>query len=529
MANILIASLGESPIVVTAMAKKLQKDQHIRLDKVIVLYPAYHPQINDGIELIRRYCVCPIESYEFPFYDANSEQNCLQFLKKLNVLLEETHRHNDTVYLGLAGGRKSMTAMVSLFAPFYENVQGLYHILDTMEGTPNANFHHLQTLFDRYCLDNPALEAMMNPPLDRLNLVEIPFKHFLDAQDVRKILQNDEPEQLLEGVALHVERVHPEAKDFWTAIFQNVPQFYTIRLSPNAKKQFDKVQNRNFSRYFSLSKLRNPDWANRSGDNGGKHASFQGKNNSKFYGAKINRIAERIVWYLCQNEIVLAELGMERQDGKYHRVDASVVLDDGYLAPKSFSDYPPEFYPDNEVPSENSILIASVGMSPMVVTQAYTLFQRQGVQIDTVALVFPERNGTIANGIRLLESVFESKNVTVKRYGVALPDVASKKDCEIYLETLVKTIDELRTLYPDSDIKLLLSGGRKGMTALSLFAAQRSGITQVYHTLISDLALEERIERESSIEQLNALGSTNKKAARMFLDEYSKSISLNND
>ena len=62
------------------------------------------------------------------------------------------------------------------------------------------------------------------------------------------------------------------------------------------------------------------------------------------------------------------------------------------------------------------------------------------------------------------------------------------------------------------------------MTALSLFAAQRSGITQVYHTLINDPAMEERIESECSLTELNKLGSNEKKAKRMFLDEYSRQI-----
>lgn len=88
---------------------------------------------------------------------------------------------------------------------------------------------------------------------------------------------------------------------------------------------------------------------------------------------------------------------------------------------------------------------------------------------------------------------------------------------------MIGAADALRSEDSDTDIRMLLSGGRKGMTALSFLAAQRSHIARVYHTLVTDPELEKRIERECSADALNRLGSPGKKADRMFLKEYSES------
>jgi len=55
---------------------------------------------------------------------------------------------NDIVHLSIAGGRKSMAVLMALLGPFYENIRGVYHILDTQEDTDHANFHPLDALLE---------------------------------------------------------------------------------------------------------------------------------------------------------------------------------------------------------------------------------------------------------------------------------------------------------------------------------------------------------------------------------------------
>jgi len=515
MANVLIASLGESPIVVTSMVKALKEKAQI--DKVVVVYPEEHPNIKDGIDLIDKHCLCRnVEKCGLPFPDVNNYHRCYSFLQTLYGLLEANQK--DTVYLSLAGGRKTMSALMYLFAPFYENIKGVYHILDTTEGTDRKNFHPLEDLINRFVSDDPKLKDIMNPPSDKLNLIEIPFEHFANVQEFRELLKSYDPKQLAEGVSISLDDIEPVAVDFWTSIFQRreAPKrdILNVRFSQTAYDQYLELENnlrKVFRKYFRQMQSLNFIDQN-------KHGTFGGSG-AVFHFSKLRKTGERPFFYRQDRDIIVAQLTYKANDS-YQQL--SNKLQNGKYRP-SVSEYEPK-YTLKDIEQVGDILLAAVGESPMVVTQAYKLLQRkenanENANIDKVAVVFPEQNAGIKNGIRILEDVFRKKAEVIK-YGAALQDTDSKERCETFLYRIIEAVDDLRKKYPDSEIRLLLSGGRKAMTALSYFAAQRSGIAKVYHTLITNSELEDKIESECSIEILNRLGSTKKKAEKMFLECY---------
>lgn len=531
MSRILIATLGESPIVVTSLVNLLRQgvpDQNlapVELDQVILLYPEQHPQIQYGIELIQAHCHCPCIMLEgLPFEDTRSEEDCLVFLLRLKHLLDQTLYHHDTVYLSLAGGRKSMSALMGLLSFFYQHIQGVFHILDRNEDDPNnRNFHPLETLIYHLAEQDPKLPKIMNPLADALELVQLPYGYFADAADLRVWLQRQDPD---EEIPTHLEWIPEESRDFWEAIFQTTTKpFYRICLSSNAYKQIAR-RTQQFSRYFTLSKLRNPQWAHKQCKKGscGSHLIWKGADKTPFNIAKSGG-AERILWYQKDEQtVVCAELIIEDRKQKHHtkyiRVDSGTNIDDAFCATKAAADYPATYPAPSVSSSDDAILIAPVGKSPMVVTQAYTLLERAGVKISRVALVYPKKNGSIKNGVRLLEEVFGDRGMTVEKYPVDLKDVDSTAACKTFLQAIVKAIADLRRKFPDSDLRMLLSGGRKGMSALTLLAAQQAHIPYAYHTLICDTALEDRIEDECSIAQLRSLPGTPQRAERLFVECY---------
>ncbi len=511
MANILIASLGESPIVVTSMVKALKEEKSIEVDKVIVVYPAEHPNIKDGIDLIEKHCLCrKIEPCGLPFPDVNSYRRCYLFLQTLYGLLEANQQ--DTVYLSIAGGRKTMSALMYLFAPFYENIKGVYHILDTNEGTDRKNFHSLEELLNRFCSDDPKLEDIMNPPSDELNLIEIPFEHFANVQELRELLKNYDPKQLTEGVSISLDDIEPDALDFWTAVFQKreAPKrnILNIRFSQTAYEQYFELEDnlrKVFRKYFR--QMQSPNFIDQK-----KHGTFSG-NGAVFHFSKLRQTGERPFFYRQGKDVIVAQLTYKANDS-YQQLSNKLQK----YRP-SVSEYEPK-YTLKEIEQIGDILLAAVGESPMVVTQAYRLLQRkENANIDKIAVVFPEQNTYIKTGIRILEDVFGKKAEVIK-CGAALKDLNSEDACEDFLNRIIKAVEDLKKNYPDSEIRMLLSGGRKGMSALSYLAAQRSNITKVYHTLITDSELEDKIKSECSIENLNRLGSTKKKAEKMFLECY---------
>jgi CRISPR-associated protein (TIGR02584 family) len=100
-----------------------------------------------------------------------------------------------------------------------------------------------------------------------------------------------------------------------------------------------------------------------------------------------------------------------------------------------------------------------------------------------------------------------------------LRDVDSYQTSEKYRDFIIKTVADLRQNNPDKQIALSLSGGRKGMSALTLFAAQGAGVSQVYHTTITDPDYEQVVLQETATDQL-ALLSREKLAQTLFLDKY---------
>lgn len=533
MKNVLIASVGRSPIVVTAMVKALEKIKNIIIDQLVLLYPEKQVDILSGIELIEKHCICrDIEQYGLPFQDADSSEQCLFFLQTLYGVLEE-NTAND-IHISLAGGRKSMAAMMFLPTPFYENIKGIYHILDKNEGTGSTNFHALDRLIEKFLIEDPKLSEVMNPPIENLSLIELPFGHFADANNLRNVIASTDFTNENDSVPVLLENLAPDALNFWQTIFQKreAKKEFDIWFSANAKNQFESghIDQNNFSRYFETSKLKEPAWANKSGKNGGKHCSCRGQSGKdSFHGAKISSTAERVIWFQDESErIVIAELGVENDNKNYQRVSGRAILDKDFFSKKSHSDYKPEFQLHDLSYYSNSILVATLGKNPMVITQACILLENlEHVKIETIVIVFPEKNHDICNSVSLLEKVCKRRNIRIVRFGVSVDDLDDNEKCKIFLKHMVDAVEEIKKSYPDPELRMLLSGGRKGMTALSLLAAQQSNISEIYHTLITNPVLEEKIEKHSKLQNIQRLKSTKEKAKLLFLDDYINDLNKN--
>src|SRR5205823_5193980 len=127
------------------------------------------------------------------------------------------------------------------------------------------------------------------------------------------------------------------------------------------------------------------------------------------------------------------------------------------------------------------------------------------------------------NGADLIERALqEDFNVPCTHAAVPdLKDIDSPEACKSYQAKLEEVIDQVRECedYRDCTIDLALSGGRKGMTAMTIFAAQNKQIPYVYHTLITDESLSDSIDEQTTVEVLNDLNQELRNN-RLFLREY---------
>jgi len=176
------------------------------------------------------------------------------------------------------------------------------------------------------------------------------------------------------------------------------------------------------------------------------------------------------------------------------------------------------------VPSPaESVLIVPLGKFPMVATQLYTLLTEQEKHtIHEVVLIYPQRAIEIDNGAELIEEALHREyNVSCRLVGIPnLEDITDEDACREYQARLEGEIERVRQEYPHCKIDLALSGGRKGMTAMTIFAAQKKHIPYVYHTLITE-RLTEQIDRETTVEDLKDTHlSLQERYDRLFLHAY---------
>jgi len=160
----------------------------------------------------------------------------------------------------------------------------------------------------------------------------------------------------------------------------------------------------------------------------------------------------------------------------------------------------------------------------MVATQLYILLTKQEIRtIHEVVLIYPQRAIEIDNSAELIkEALFREYSVSCRLVGIPdLEDINDTDACRKYQAHLESEIERVQQQYPDCKIDLALSGGRKGMTAMTIFAAQKKHIPYVYHTLITNERLSEQIDEETTVEALKDTHlSPQERHDRLFLRAY---------
>jgi len=143
-----------------------------------------------------------------------------------------------------------------------------------------------------------------------------------------------------------------------------------------------------------------------------------------------------------------------------------------------------------------------------------------------VILFYPEQHEKLLTSVKLVKEAFEDERVVVcmKVPIRGLRDIDTTAACEVYQRELEEKIKEVRNRHPYWSIDLALSGGRKGMTALTMFAAQKAGLPYLYHTMIGDKGLDQKVQSETDLQILDKDLSKNERQRLLFLDAYKNDL-----
>ena len=359
-------------------------------------------------------------------------------------------------------------------------------------------------------LSEAERKKAMHPDLDPLILVDIPFgKEQQISEELRSRLLSVSDEELDE-----MEDEHAEAVEFVQTVAHGEKEL-EVWLTERAAKQLNhmRVHDAHHTRGFNIcfERMRSaPKLRVRVHDRVSDQQNKSIPVTLHFFKRKRSETVERPVFYTLPKDIkhctddevdkvIVCELEFKKS-GRYRSLKEITALPNFSIKPA----FPIE-QPSLETPAE-SVLIVPLGKFPMVATQLYTLLKHQeGCTICEVVLVYPEGATEIVAGAELVKKALQDEDKTPCRHAriSRLKDIDSTDACREYQATLEDEIDRVRKDHPDCKIDLALSGGRKGMTAMTIFAAQKKHIPWVYHTLITDEQLSETIDDETTVRVLN--------------------------
>jgi CRISPR-associated Csx14 family protein len=517
--SVLIASLGDEPVKVSSMYDLLRKREKLNIDRMTVLVP-HNDEAQRAYSLVEEALRDSKELRLHPeileFDNADSWQNTGIFRQKLYRLLDKHQRLGDSVYLSLAGGSKNMAAVMAWIAPFFPCIKKLYHIVNKEE--KDAYF---QSAYQIEMQSSSMRSRLMHPNLDQLSLVEIPFER---GQQISKKLRSqllasqlDDFEKAERFVTTQTILPQSDGPDL-SVTKKVIEQLEDLYKQNDAKARAAWTGLLRMSRITTLRDL----------EIGVDTYPFSAANFSRItlhYFTGLKAPIRPVFYTLPINsddqikQVVICSLEEANENGEYRTLNEVAVAPDFSVEDYSSIDtLPPVPYP------ADSVLIVPLGKSPMVATQLYTLLTEQEKRtIHEVVLIYPQGSTEILNSAELIEKALRKEySVSCRRVGIPeLEDIADEAACRKYQAHLEAQIERVKQEYPHCKIDLALSGGRKGMTAITISTAQNVHIPYVYHTLITDDELSDQIEEETTIEALiDTRISLQESYDRLFLHAY---------
>lgn len=246
MRSVLVAPIGEHPVIITATADALARAS-VTIEEIHILCPA-EEMIKLGAEWAQEELLDGhnnVQIHDLPFVDANSEPAAREYLQILAYVLKKCEDNADEVHLLLAGGRKNMSALTGLVTQFFPCVKKMYHLLDKHEKDPlRRNFFSVEELTE---WSNEKRQARMHPSAEDVIFFEVPSPTVLiDATQLRRAfadLSQGKLPSVTNGAAVDA---------FWSTVFgtKSPEPALTLWVSEHAAKDYEGL-NEAIREYFA--------------------------------------------------------------------------------------------------------------------------------------------------------------------------------------------------------------------------------------------------------------------------------------
>ena len=195
--EVLIATLGTQPQVVTLAADLLKEDEHVLVDEVHVIHTAARGRIGEALEGLRgqfvhnryrgRRCIyreVPIRTTDGqPVVDIRSKNDVRSAFNTIYHAVLEQKRAGRIVHLSIAGGRNSMVVYGAVTAQMlFDPEDRLWHIISTTAFERSGRMHR-QARDEASLVPIPVLQwSAVSPVLTALVREQDPFRA-VEAQE----------------------------------------------------------------------------------------------------------------------------------------------------------------------------------------------------------------------------------------------------------------------------------------------------------------------------------------------------------
>lgn len=175
MKKILLATLGETPAVVTEAIDRLRADG-VGIDYVVVL-TTKDTNAQNALSLLSehlpKYYGDQVKLFDARvlemFHDVDSDTAALEFMNQTCAALRDYRKMGWKTYACIAGGRKAMSALLALAVQFY-GAERLFHVL--VDDPVLEEEGHILKLKNKSAEEqNQAL----HPPVSQIKLINLPF------------------------------------------------------------------------------------------------------------------------------------------------------------------------------------------------------------------------------------------------------------------------------------------------------------------------------------------------------------------
>lgn len=274
MKRVLVSTLGESPPVVTEALDILKKEGK-KIDQVILLTTIdshteesanllieHIPKIYEGINIY------PISIGAYG--DIDSEDALLDFMIKACGVLRDKIKWGGEVFVSIAGGRKTMSALMTLAVQIY-GAKELFHIfVDDQELEERSSIIRLRNFSES------EQNEILHPDLSKIKIVRMPFiglfpwvgdivktlkgeqtgkREIRDLLVSNKLIENNKPTQLGESFLKILESIEsrPEPCD-------KEPIIRLDRSEPKFKKEIQQIAQKLKNRFSYICEIRDTGW-----------------------------------------------------------------------------------------------------------------------------------------------------------------------------------------------------------------------------------------------------------------------------